>query len=53
MSRSPLAPSATKSVPRRAPRGPWLRGLLATALLGLLLGGTYYLRHQEIGRAHV
>ena len=46
MSRSPLAPSATKSVPRRAPRGPWLRGLLAAALLGLLLGGTYYLRHQ-------
>jgi len=46
MSRSFLAPSATKSVLRRAPRGPWLRGLLAAALLGLLLGGIYYLRHQ-------
>ena len=40
------APFATKSVPRRAPGGPWLRGLVVAALLGLGLGGTYYLRHQ-------
>ena len=43
---SPFAPSATKPKPRRVPRGPWRRGLLAALLLGLLLGGTYYLRHQ-------
>ncbi len=43
---SSFAPSATKTKPRRAPRGPWRRGLLAALLLGLLLGGTYYLRHQ-------
>ena len=40
------APFATKSVPRRAPGGPWLRGLVVAALLGLGLGGTYYLRHK-------
>ena len=46
MPSAPLAPSATKSAVRAAPRRPWRRGLLGLALLGLLLGGTYYLRHQ-------
>ena len=43
---TPLTPPAAPPVPRQAPRGAWRRGLLAVALLGLLLGGTYYLRHQ-------
>ena len=30
----------------RAPRGPWLRGGLALLLVGLLLAGAYYARHQ-------
>ena len=46
----PFASSATKPVPRRAPRGPRLRGLLRGLLVGLLLalllGGIYYARHQ-------
>ncbi len=46
MPSAPLAPSAAKSAARAAPRWPWRRGLLGLALLGLLLGGTYYLRHQ-------
>ena len=37
-----VAPPAGHAAPRR----PWRRGLLAAALLALLLGGTYYLRHQ-------
>ncbi|MFC6221925.1 glycoside hydrolase family 25 protein [Hymenobacter artigasi] len=39
--------SSTASVaPPAARRRPWRRGLLAAVLLALLLGGTYYLRHQ-------
>ena len=44
----PLPSTASVDQPVRpaAPRRPWRRGLLAAALLALLLGGTYYLRHQ-------
>ncbi|MBH8570136.1 glycoside hydrolase family 25 protein [Microvirga sp. STS02] len=44
----PLSSTAPVAQPARptAPRRPWRRGLLAAALLALLLGGTYYLRHQ-------
>ena len=41
-STTPVARPAPPAVPRR----PWRRGLLAAALLALLLSGTYYLRHQ-------
>ena len=41
-----VAPRATAARRHRVPRGPWLRGLLALLLLGLLLAGTYYVRHQ-------
>ena len=44
----PMPPlSSTAPVaPLAASRRPWRRGLLAAVLLALLLGGTYYLRHQ-------
>ena len=41
-STTPVARPAPPAVPRR----PWRRGLLAAALLALLLSGAYYLRHQ-------
>lgn len=42
----PPLPSTAPVAPPAALRRPWRRGLLAAALLALLLGGTYYLRHQ-------
>ena len=41
----PSATAAPASQP--APRRPWRRWVLAGLLLGLLGGGTYYLRHQR------
>ena len=46
MPSSPLAPPASRSVRRAAPRRPWRRGLLALALVAVLLAGYYYVRHQ-------
>ena len=46
LSSASVATHAPASWRRRAPRGPWLRGLLVLLVLGLLLGGTYYARHQ-------
>ena len=46
LSSAAVATHAPASWRRRAPRGPWLRGLLVLLVLGLLLGGTYYARHQ-------
>ncbi len=43
---SPTVTSATASLRRPAPRGPWRRGLLAALLLVLVVGCAYYLRHQ-------
>ncbi|WP_210518304.1 glycoside hydrolase family 25 protein [Hymenobacter terricola] len=43
---SPTTAPATSAIPRPAPRWPWRRGLLAALLLGLLVGFSYYLRHQ-------
>ena len=43
---APFAPATARPRARRAPRGPWRRGLLAGLLLGLLLAGAYYVRHQ-------
>ena len=46
LSSASVATHAPASWRRRVPRGPWLRGLLVLLVLGLLLGGTYYARHQ-------
>lgn len=46
LSSTSVATHAPASWWRRVPRGPWLRGLLVLLVLGLLLGGTYYARHQ-------
>ena len=43
---APFAPATARPRARRAPRGPWRRGLLAGLLLALLLAGAYYVRHQ-------
>jgi len=42
----PTATAKTKPDPRSLRRGRWRRGLLAAVLAGLLLGVTYYVRHQ-------
>lgn len=42
----PTAASRTKPGPRPLRCGRWRRGLLAAVLAGLLLGLTYYVRHQ-------
>ena len=46
LSSASVATHAPASWRRRVPRGPWLRGLLVLLVLGLLLGSTYYARHQ-------
>ncbi|RZL09054.1 MAG: hypothetical protein EOO62_14465, partial [Hymenobacter sp.] len=43
----PLSPVAPATAPPPAPRRGWRRWVLAALLLGLLGGGTYYLRHQR------
>ena len=43
---APFAPAPARPRARQGPRGPWRRGLLAGLLLGLLLAGAYYVRHQ-------
>ena len=43
---SPPLTRSTVPLARASAPGPWRRALLALALAGVLLGGTYYLRHQ-------